>query len=159
MKSLFVLTLLFIGFAAQSQSMFKPLPIQSPKVNHFSHAVILPTDSLPNISNGKFQGFRFAGPDILFAIPDLSLWTGLGIDFVWATANMSTGKWDYDYTVGIRITGGANLGTPTIKTLGGFGVRATFFKGLLAVGGIWNLTLKHAQGAIGNPAALIPGLN
>jgi hypothetical protein len=37
--------------------------------------------------------------------------------------------------------------------------RATFFKGWLAIGAIYNLTLKKTQATVGNPAALIPGLN
>lgn len=124
-----------------------------------ARSIVGPTDSLPSLSTNKWQGFRFAGPDIMFAIPDFSMWTGLGIDYVWAVANAATQKWDYNYTVGIRVTGGANLGSPTIRTLGGVGARITLLKGYLALGAIYNLTLKKSQAAIGNPAALIPGLN
>jgi hypothetical protein len=156
-----VIAILFIGSMATGQSIWKGLPPYKAAVsmNPYSRAIVGPNDSVPSISTNKWEGFRWAGPDIMFAIPDFSMWTGLGIDFVWAKANTSTGKWNYQYTVGIRATGGANLGSPTIKTLGGFGIRATFFNGLLAVGGIYNLTQKKTQAAIGNPAAFIPGLN
>ncbi len=159
MKLLLCCALLFLGMAAHTQSMFKPLPLMPVKVNRFSRAVILPTDSLPNISNGKFQGFRFSGPDLAFAVPDFSIFTGLGIDYVVAVADPVTGKWVYNFTIGPRVYGGANLGVPAIQTIGAIGLRATFFKGWLAVGVIYNLTTKKPQATIGNPAALIPGLN
>lgn len=159
MKSFFVVTLFFIVTVSNAQSIFKPLPLTPLKANRFSHAVILPTDSLPNISNGKFQGFRFSGPDLAFAVPDFSIFTGLGIDYVVAVADPVTGKWVYNFTIGPRFYGGANLGAPTITTIGAVGIRATFFKGWLAIGAIYNLTTKKPQATVGNPAALIPGLN
>jgi hypothetical protein len=153
--------LLVISTFARGQSMLKPLPLMPAKVPYPGrlHAVLLPTDSVPAISNGKFQGFRFAGPDIAFAVPDFSVYTGFGIDWVSATANATTGKWSYNWTVGPRVYGGANLGVPTVQAIGAVGIRVTFFNGWLALGGIWNLTTKKAQATIGNPAALIPGLN
>lgn len=156
----FILVLCLLGSLCKAQSMFKPLPIYKKPVqtNRFFRA-IGPTDSLPSLANGKFQGFRFAGPDLAFAIPDFSIYTGLGIDYVWATANQTTGKWEYTTTLGPRVYGGANLSTPTVRTIGAVGVRLTLFKGWLALGAIYNLTLKKGQGTIGNPAALIPGLN
>ena len=156
-----VIGLLVISTFARGQSMLKPLPLMPAKVPYPGrlHAVLLPTDSVPAISNGKFQGFRFAGPDIAFAVPDFSVYTGFGIDWVSATANATTGKWSYNWTVGPRVYGGANLGVPTVQAIGAVGIRVTFFNGWLALGGIWNLTTKKAQATIGNPAALIPGLN
>jgi len=157
-----VLLLLFVvlGSACKGQSIFKPLPVYKKPVhvNRFSRA-IGPTDSLPSLSTGKFQGFRFASPDIAFAIPDFSVYTGLGIDYVWASANTATGKWEYDYTVGARAYGGADLGAPTVRAIGAVGLRVTFFKGWLALGVLYNLTTKKPQATIGNPAAIIPGLN
>jgi hypothetical protein len=96
----------------------------------------------------------------MLSVPDFSVWTGLGLDYVFAVANKNTGKWDYNTTIGIRVNGGANLGAPgAIKMVGGFGLRISFFNGLLAIGGIYNLSTKKPQLGIGNPAALIPGLN
>jgi hypothetical protein len=153
--------LLVISTFARGQSMLRPLPLMPAKVPVHSplRAILLPTDSVPPISNGKFQGFRFSGPDITFAIPDFSAYTGLGIDWVSATADAITGKWSYNWTVGPRVYGGANLGVPTLKLIGAVGLRATFFKGWLAISGIYNLTTKKPQTGVGNPAALIPGLN
>lgn len=164
MKVKFSLVAAFLICASTcfGQSIFKPLPlvVNKPKASAFAKGILLPTDSFPSISDGKFQGFRFSGPDVAFAIPDFSMYTGVGIDYVWATANTSTGKWEYNYTLGPRVYGGANLSQPgTVKAIAGVGVRATFFKGWLAIGAIYNLTSKKAQATIGNPAALIPGLN
>lgn len=159
-KSVAILgALLLLSTFSMGQSMFKSLPLTPAKKPANFRAVILPTDSTPNISNGKFQGFRFAGPDITFAIPDFSIYTGLGIDWVSAVADPVTGKWDYNFTIGPRVYGGANLGVPTTQAIGAIGIRMTFFKGWLALSGIYNLTTKKAQAGIGNPAALIPGLN
>lgn len=153
--------LLALSTFVRGQSMLKPLPLMPAKVPYPGrfHAVLLPTDSIPPISNGKFQGFRFAGPDIAFGFPDFSAYTGFGVDWVSATADATTGKWSYNWTIGPRVYGGADLGVPTVKAIGAVGIRVTFFDGWLAVGGIYNLTTKKAQATIGNPAALIPGLN
>ncbi len=154
--------ILLLSFVSQGQSMFKPLPItpkHPPRAMNFNRAIIGPTDSLPNIKNGHFQGFRFAGPDLAFAVPDFSIYSGLGIDWVSATADPVTGKWNYTFTIGPRVYGGANLGVPTVQAIGAVGIRATFLKGWLAVGAIYNLTTKKPQATLGNPAALIPGLN
>lgn len=158
-----VIGLLLLSSVSFGQSMFKPLPL-TPKKSAIhrmalSRAVVAPTDSLPNISEGHFQGFRFSGPDMAFAVPDFSVYTGLGIDWVSATADPATGKWVYNFTIGPRVYGGANLSVPTVQAIGAIGIRATFLKGWLAVGAIYNLTTKKPQATIGNPAALIPGLN
>lgn len=154
------IVLCLLASLCKAQSIFKPLPGYKKPVpyNRFSR-VIIPTDSLPSLSTSKFQGFRFAGPDVAFAVPDFSIYTGLGIDWVIAVADPATGKWAYNFTIGPRVYGGANLSTPTVKTIGAIGIRATFFKGWLALGAIYNLTTQNPQATIGNPAALIPGLN
>lgn len=149
-----------LSIFCQGQSMLKPLPTyKKPMLANRFFRTTLPTDSLPALSIGKFQGFRFAGPDIAFAFPDFSMYTGLGIDYVWAVANDVTGKWEYQYTVGPRVYGGADLGAPTVRALGAAGIRVTLFKGWLALGALYNFTMKKSQGTLGNPAALIPGLN
>lgn len=162
-KAITVVIFLLVASTTFGQSMFRPLPL-APKAlparqPSFNRAIIGPTDSLPNISNGHFKGFRFSGPDLAFAVPDFSIYTGIGIDYVTATADQVTGKWVYDFTIGARVYGGADLGTPTVRTIGAVGIRATFLKGWLAIGAIYNLTTKKPQATIGNPAALIPGLN
>lgn len=156
-----IVVLMSLCEMSSAQSLLHSLPPYKPPVKKGLYSrSLLPTDTLPALSANKWNGLRLAGPDVMAALPDFTLYTGVGLDYVWATANNATGKWDYDYTVGVRLIGGANLPSPgTVKAVGGFGVRMTFFKGLLAVGGIYNLTLKHAQAAVGNPVALIPGLN
>jgi hypothetical protein len=157
-KTVVLLFLIGATMSLHAQSLLQPLPRY--RATPSFARIIGPADSLPSISTGKWQGFRLAGPDVMMALPDLSLWTGAGIDYVWAVANTSSGQWQYQYTIGLRAEGGANLPSPgTVKAIGGFGLRITLFNGLLALGGIYNLTLKHAQAAIGNPVALIPGLN
>lgn len=155
----FLALLVSVCAFVQAQSIFKPLPLNIKKGNIYGKVILLPTDSLPNISNGKFHGLRFAGPDLAFAVPDFSIYTGLGIDYVVAIADPGTGKWVYNFTIGPRVYGGANLGVPTVQAIGAVGIRATFFKGWLAIGAIYNLTTKKPQATVGNPAALIPGLN
>jgi len=162
-RSIAITAALIVTNVTFGQSMFKPLPLTpkpaAARAMVFNRAIIAPTDSLPNISEGHFKGFRFSGPDLAFAIPDFSIYTGLGIDYVTATADQTTGKWTYDFTIGPRIYGGANLGSPTVRAIGAVGIRATFLKGWLAIGAIYNLTTKKPQATMGNPAALIPGLN
>lgn len=159
MKYLLFIALLIFSTVAKSQSIFKPLPSFKPNKEVNKLGIVGPTDSLPSLATGKWNGVRFAGPDIVFAIPDFSVYTGIGLDYVWAKADTATGKWDYTFTIGPRVYGGANLGQPTVSAIGAIGVRATFFKGWLAIGAIYNLTTKKPQATIGNPAALIPGLN
>jgi hypothetical protein len=158
-KAGMVILLVFLSVVCHGQSIFKPLPIYRTPIAGRAHAVVGPTDSLPNISAGKFQGFRFAGPDLAFAVPDFSIYTGMGIDYVIAVADPTTGKWAYNFTIGPRVYGGANLGVPTVQTIGAVGLRITLFNGWLALGGVYNLTTKKPQATVGNPAALIPGLN
>lgn len=161
-KVAMLIGLMVLSSFSFGQSMFKPLPPTPKRPPHglvFNRAIIGPTDSLPNIKDGHFQGFRFAGPDLAFAVPDFSIYTGLGIDYVLASADPVTGKWVYDFTVGPRVYGGANLGQPTVQAIGAVGIRFTAFRGWLAVGAIYNLTTKKPQATLGNPAALIPGLN
>lgn len=154
-----IVLLLSMTVAGNAQSLLHSLPPYKVQTAGRAHAIGI-TDTLPSLSANKWNGWRLGGPDIMLAIPDFTAYTGVGIDYVWATANTSTGKWNYDYTVGARLIGGANLSAPKgVQTVGGFGLRVTLFNGLLALGGIYNLTLKHAQAAVGNPAALIPGLN
>jgi hypothetical protein len=156
---LFALAILFAG-AVNAQSIFKPLPPYKPAVSKYAHALIGPTDSLPSLSTGSWNGFRFSGPDVVAAIPDFSLYSGIGLDYILAKADPSTGKWSYTFTAGPRAYGGANLGTPgTVSAVAAVGVRLTFLNGLIAVGMLYNLTTHKAQGTIGNPAAIIPGLN
>lgn len=156
---LLVLAVLLVG-SAGAQSIFKALPPYRAPSNKFNRAIVGPTDTLPSLSVGTWNGFRFSGPDVMSAFPDFSLYTGVGIDYILAKANPATGKWSYTFTAGPRVYGGANLGIPgSVQTVAGVGVRLTFFNGLLAVGMIYNLTTKKAQGTIGNPAAIIPGLN
>lgn len=158
--SAIVVGFLLLSSVSFGQSIFKPLPAyRKPMLGNRFFKTTLPTDSFPALSTGKFQGFRFAGPDIAFAVPDFSMYTGLGIDWVSAVADMATGKWVYNFTIGPRVYGGANLGVPTVRAIGAIGLRATFFKGWLALGAVYNLTTKKPQATIGNPAALIPGLN
>ena len=159
-KASIIILLVCFGSVCHAQSIFKPLPPYKvpAKVNAFAR-IVGPTDSLPSLSTGKWDGVRFAGPDIVFAVPDFSMYTGIGLDYCWATADATTSKWNYAFTIGPRIYGGANLGVPTVKAIGAIGIRATFLNGWLAIGALYNLTTKKPQAAVGNPAALIPGLN
>jgi hypothetical protein len=160
MKLTFLIAAIIFAGTTNAQSIFRALPPYRAPSNKFNRAIIGPTDTLPSLSTGSWNGFRFSGPDVMAAIPDFSLYTGVGIDYILAKANPTTGKWSYTFTAGPRVYGGANLGTPgTVQAVAGVGVRLTFLNGLLAVGMIYNLTTKKAQGTIGNPAAIIPGLN
>jgi hypothetical protein len=151
--------LLLLGTVAKSQSIFKSLPPFKAQSRIHAMAIVGPFDTLPSLHTPKWTGIRLAGPDITFAIPDFSTYVGLGVDYVVAKADSTTGKWNYQFTIGPRVYGGANLGEPTVQTIGGIGARATFFNGWLALSFIYNLTTKKPQAGIGNPAALIPGLN
>lgn len=149
-----------LAATCDAQSVFGPLPPYKATSSKFAHALVGPTDSLPSLSTLTWNGFRFSGPDVVAAIPDFSLYTGVGIDYVLAKADPSTGKWNYVFTAGPRVYGGANLGTlGTVQGIGAVGVRVTFLNGLVALGMAYNLTTHKAQATIGNPAAIIPGLN
>jgi len=165
-KMSIVIGLMLLSSVSFGQSMFKPLPLtpqhETPSpflVNRATGQIIGPNDSLPNISAGHFQGFRFSGPDMAFAVPDFSIYTGLGIEYVSASADPNTGKWVYDFTIGPRVYGGANLGAPTVRAIGAVGIRFTTLKEWLTIGIIYNLASKKPQMAVGNPTAFIPGLN
>lgn len=152
-----------IASTCDAQSIFSTLPPYKAPINgglKFAHSLVGPTDSLPSLSTLTWNGFRFSGPDVVAAIPDFSLYTGVGIDYVLAKADPSTGKWNYVFTAGPRVYGGANLGTPgTVQGIGAVGLRVTFLNGLVALGMAYNLTTHKAQATVGNPAAIIPGLN
>jgi hypothetical protein len=160
MKFILSLAAIFIVGSVSAQSIFKALPPYRAPSNKFNRAIVGPTDTLPSLSTGSWNGFRFSGPDVAAAIPDFSIYSGVGLDYILAKADPATGKWSYTFTAGPRIYGGANLGVPgSVQAVAAVGVRISFLNGLVAVGMLYNLTTKKAQGTIGNPAAIIPGLN
>lgn len=151
--------LLLIGSVASAQSIFKPLPLAVKTEPSNTRTYALTFSNPPASAVGTWQGLRLSGPDVMAALPDFTLYTGVGVDYEWDKAD-SAGKWYTNSSVGLRVYGGANLSAPnSVQTVGALGIRVTFFNHLLAVGLLYNLTTKKAQGAVGNPAGLIPPIN
>jgi len=160
------LVCMLTAIAKPAQAQFEyfrhPLPTwpgakQYKPTNNYAHTVAV---GLPSIATGKYNGFVLSGPDVIIAVPTFSIYTGIGVDYVMAVADSLSGKWSKNFTIGPRLYGGANMPIPgSVKAAGAIGVRVTFFDQLLAVGLLYDFTLRKAQTGVGNPAALFPTTN
>lgn len=96
-----------------------------------------------------FQGLRIGGPSIMVALPDFTLYTGVGVEWQHDTYSVSSGRWYKDYGVGADFFGGSQLVPGNIREVVSVGAHLSLLDGFLTVGFIYNLTTRRVQGATG----------
>lgn len=147
-----VLLVACIGFFSPSkaQSVFKPLskPKQAYGISLYTRTAA-PVDS-------TFQGFRIGGPVVLLALPDLTVFTGVGIVYEHDTYRSGNSRYYKDWAVGISAVEGGQFAPNSLKAVTGLAAHVSFFDGFLTIGAIYNLTTQKAQGAIGPMTSLFP---
>lgn len=139
-----------MAISVSAQSVFKPLskPKQSYGISLF-HTTAAPVDS-------TFQGFRIGGPVVLLALPDLTVFTGVGIVYEHDTYRSGSSRYYKDWAVGISAVEGGQFAPNSLKAVTGLAAHVSFFDGFLTIGAIYNLTTQKAQGAIGPMTSLFP---
>lgn len=151
-KIIFLLTAFIVGFATFSgaQGIFRPLP----KMNAFpKHYKAIITDTLP-ATGTSFTGFRFSGPSVLYAFPNSSIFTGLGVSYENDTYNNTTGKWYTNWSVAAAGYAGGQFAPQNVSGVTALGLSVSLFNKLLTVGVLYNLTNKKFQGAVGPTVSL-----
>lgn len=149
MKSfLLIAALVLIAGYAKAQSPFRPLPkISHPAANPFAHA----TTRLPD---STFTGFRFTGPMVLYALPNSTIFTGIGGSYEHDTYNSTTQKWYTNWSVAIGGYEGGQIAPSSLSAVTAVGLSVAFFNKLLTIGVLYNITNKNVQGAIGPGVSL-----
>jgi hypothetical protein len=137
-----------INFSANAQSMFKPLPkITYTAANPFARA----TTPLPD---STFTGFRFTGPMVLYALPNSTVFTGIGADYEHDVFNSTTGKWSTIWAIAIGGYEGGQIAPSSVSAVTAVGVSVAFFNKLLTIGVLYNISNKNFQGAVGPSVSL-----
>lgn len=156
-KTILVTLLLITGaFATNAQSLLKalPKPYHAAPRNPFMRATPLP-GSVGTVVGNTYQGFRFDGPSVLAALPDFTIYTGVGISYEHDTFKDSTQKWNTDWSIALKGYAGGQYAPGTISGVTAVGLSFSFFNKLVTVGLLYNLTTKKAQGAVGPTVNLI----
>lgn len=136
--------------SSNAQSVFKPLP----KQKHTSSGAFM--RSIAPAVDSTFQGFRIGGPVVLLALPDLTVFTGVGIVYEHDTYRSGSSRYYKDWAVGISAVEGGQFAPNSLKAVTGLAAHVSFFDGFLTIGAIYNLTTRKAQGAIGPMTSLFP---
>lgn len=158
-RVLLMITLLATVFISNGQSLLKPLPryktnttFQPGKFG--GRATTLP-GSVGTVIGNTYQGFRFDGPSVLAALPDFTIYTGVGISYERDTFSDSTQKWSTNWSVALKGYAGGQYAPGTISGVTAVGLSVSFFNKLVTIGLLYNLTTKKAQGAVGPTVNLI----
>lgn len=159
-KVLLMILLLAVAFISNGQSMLAPLPKAKPNTvvtspgKFGARASNLP-GSVGTVIGNTYQGFRFDGPSVLAALPDFTIYTGVGISYERDTYSDSTQKWSTNWSVALKGYAGGQYAPGTISGVTAVGLSVSFFNKLVTVGLLYNLTTKKAQGAVGPTVNLI----
>ena len=149
MKALMLAVLLLsCTTALQAQSMFKSLPKPSKKYGLNLGSI---TTGLPD---STFRGFRFTGPMILYALPNSTLFTGMGVSYEHDTWRTDTQKWYADWSVALGGYAGGQFAPNNVSGVTAIGLSVAFFNKLLTVGVLYNFTTKKFQEAEGPQVSL-----
>jgi hypothetical protein len=154
MKYLLLASLLFIGVGANAQSLFKPLPKPAnDKVSQFARSLSLSTTT--PLPDSTFKGFRFTGPMVLYALPNSTIFTGIGFDFESDVYNSTTQKWSTTWAIAIGGYEGGQIAPSNVSAVTAVGLSVSFLNKLITVGILYNLSNKNFQGALGPQVNLI----
>lgn len=134
---------------SHAQSVFKPIP--RPTVTRHFRASVLSVSV-----DSTFQGFRVGGPVVLLALPDLSVFTGLGIEYQHSTYVQSAQRWEKDWGIGVSLLEGGQFVPGSLKAVTAVGAHVSFFDGFLTLGLLYNFSTRKVQGATGPMTQLFP---
>jgi hypothetical protein len=157
-KTMITILLLAVAFTSNAQSLFAPLP--KPKWPVPSHGLAPRDVAPPNGATGTaigniYSGFRFDGPSVLVAIPDFTVYTGVGLSYEHDTYRDSTAKWYTDWSVAFKGYAGGQYAPGTVSGVTAVGLSVSFFNKLLTVGVLYNFMTKKAQAGAGPTVNLI----
>jgi hypothetical protein len=154
-KIVLLFTVLSIAFCsiATAQSLFKPLPRAAYSKKYSLNRKAIIADTLPSTGT-SFTGFRFTGPSVLYAFPNSSIFTGLGVSYENDTYNTSTGKWYTNWSIAAAGYAGGQFAPQNVSGVTALGLSVSLFNKLLTVGVLYNLTNKKFQGAVGPTVSL-----
>jgi hypothetical protein len=151
---LLVLSVVFIG-SCSAQSILKPLP-KYVAPSRLDKIVIIDTLPVPITHDSTLAGFRLSGPMILYALPNSTVFTGMGIDYEHDTYKTATGRWYCDWAIAVGAYAGGQFAPTGVSGVTAVGLSVSFLNKFLTVGVLYNVTNKTFQGAIGPSANLIP---
>lgn len=150
LKLLLLSILVAFSFSCSAQSIWGPLGKPATK----DKAIVI-VDTLP-IPGTVFTGFRVDGPAVLYALPESTIYTGIGIDYEHDTYNTGTGRWYQNWAVGGLLLAGGQFAPVGVSGVTGVGIHVKLLNGFLTFGGIYNFTTKKVQGAVGPTANIVP---
>lgn len=105
-----------------------------------------------------FQGLRIGGPSVMIAVPDFTVYTGVGIEWQHDTYQVKNQRWYKDYGIGADFFGGGQLAPGNIREVAAVGAHVSLLDGFVTVGFLYNLTTKKVQAATG-PMSQLFGSN
>jgi len=147
MKYLLIFTFLVIlGNFANAQSVFAPIP--KPPTSHIRANAVNLNSTMPS-PDSTFTGFRFTGPMVLYALPNSTIFTGIGADYEHDVFNQTTGKWSTTWAIAIGGYEGGQIAPSNVSAVTAIGLSVAFFNKLVTVGILYNLSNKNFQGALG----------
>jgi hypothetical protein len=152
MKYLLLAFLLFIGIVGNAQSIFKAIPKPTAKSAVRSYSLNL--NSTTPSPDSTFTGFRFTGPMVLYALPNSTIFTGVGFDYEHDVYNATTQKWSETWAVQIGGYEGGQIAPTSVSAVTAIGISVAFLNKLITVGVLYNFSNKNFQGALGPQVSL-----
>lgn len=127
--------------------MFKPIPKPATaKVNPYAKLQLSTTTPSPD---STFSGFRFTGPMVLYALPNSTIYTGVGVDYEHDVFNSTTQKWSTKWAIQIGGYEGGQIAPANVSAVTAVGLSVALFNKLVTVGLLYNFSNKNFQGALG----------
>jgi hypothetical protein len=136
-----------INFSTNAQELFHTIPKpKSPASNPYAHLQLSTTTPSPD---STFSGFRFTGPMVLYALPNSTIFTGVGFDYEHDVYSSTTQKWSTTWAIAVGGYEGGQLAPSSVSAVTAIGLSVAFLNKLITVGIIYNLSNKNFQGALG----------
>lgn len=143
--------LLLIRNVAFSQSLFKP--IAKPTAPRQIAMAFSPNSTTPS-PDSTFTGFRFTGPSVLYAFPNSTVFTGIGVSYEHDTYQPTTGKFYTNWSVTVAGYAGGQFAPSSVSGVTAVGLSVGFFNKLVTLGVLYNLTTSKVMGAVGPTVSL-----
>jgi hypothetical protein len=154
-KMLIVLALSSAFSSSKAQSIWKPIP--RPDAHSLPVAIKrFRATSLSIELDSVFQGLRIGGPTVLVALPDFTVFTGVGIEYQHSTFSVTSGRWVKQWGIGASLFAGGQFAPANIRSATAAGVHLSFLDGFLTVGLLYNITTRKIQEATGPMTQLFP---
>ena len=148
-KSVIIITVLCSCFATSNAQLTGHLP-KPPFSRHYATPKYGVTAiDVTEQKDSTFQGFRIGGPVVLLALPDLSVFTGAGLEYQHSTFTQASGRWYKDWGVGVSLMEGGQFTPGNLKAVTAAGLHVSLFDGFLTIGVLYNITNKNLQYATG----------